>query len=117
MTSYLDYILNRKLYSSIRYSTLQVNEKLSTQLGPKSFNLDRLFAIFYAIIDEKINLNCNLMAQIPSLVRLKLLAYVSGENNVMDGNARLQCTVGLELITQIGKSVGFNVPQHLCDFM
>lgn len=106
------------LLSSIRYSIfLQVSEKLSTQLGPKSFNLDRLFAIFYAIIDEKINLNCNLMSQIPSLVRLKLLSYVSGENSVMDGNARLQCTVGLDLITKIGKSVGFNVPQHLCDFM
>lgn len=57
------------------------------------------------------------MSQIPSLVRLKLLTYVSGENNVMEGNARLQCTVGLELIGQIGKSVGFNVAQHLCDFM
>ncbi|KAJ6635334.1 Origin recognition complex subunit 5 [Pseudolycoriella hygida] len=94
-----------------------VNEKLSTQLGPKSFNLDRLFAIFYAIIDEKINMNCNLMSQIPSLVRLKLLTYVAGENNVMDGNARLQCNAGLDLIIKIGKSVGFNVSQHLCDFM
>ncbi|KAG4065956.1 hypothetical protein HA402_006674 [Bradysia odoriphaga] len=106
----------RKRLQDIK-SKAVVNEKLSTQLGPKSFNLDRLFAIFYAIIDEKINLNCNLMSQIPSLVRLKLLTYVSGENNVMDGNARLQCTVGLEAITQIGKTVGFNVPQHLCDFM
>lgn len=57
------------------------------------------------------------MSQIPSLVRLKLLSYTTGENSVMDGNARFQCTVDLGLISQIGKSVGFNVAQHLCDFM
>ncbi|XP_065357190.1 origin recognition complex subunit 5 [Calliphora vicina] len=95
----------------------KVSEKMSTSLGPKSFSIDRLLAIFYAILDEKVGLTCNLLSQISTLVHLKLLGFVSGENNIMDGSARLQCTVGLEFVLYIGKVVGFNVCQYLCDFM
>ncbi|XP_060666961.1 origin recognition complex subunit 5 isoform X1 [Drosophila nasuta] len=92
-------------------------EKMSTTLGPKSFSIDRLLAIFYAILDEKVGLTCNLLSQISTLVHLKLLSFVSGEQNIMDGSAKLQCTVGLEFVLYIGKVVGFNVRQYLCDFM
>lgn len=95
-----------------------VSEKMATQLGPKSFPIDRLLAIFYAICEERVPLTCNLLAQIPSLVRLRLLSFASGEANVMDGGAaRLQCVVGLEFVLQIGRNVGFNVRQYLGDFM
>lgn len=94
-----------------------VSEKMATQLGPKSFPIDRLLAIFYAIVEERVPLTCNLLAQIPSLVRLRLLNFVSGEANVMDGTARLQCIVNLEFILHIGKNVGFNVRQYLGDFI
>lgn len=89
---------------------------MASSLGPKSFSLDRLLAIFYAILDEKVGLTCNLLSQISTLVHLKLLGFVCGENNVMDGSARLQCTVDLEFVLYIGKLVGFNVYQYLCDF-
>ncbi|KAH8400542.1 hypothetical protein KR222_006188 [Zaprionus bogoriensis] len=92
-------------------------DKMSTTLGPKSFSIDRLLAIFYAILDEKVGLTCNLLSQISTLVHLKLLSFVSGEQNIMDGSAKLQCTVGLEFVLHIGKVVGFNVRQYLCDFM
>lgn len=88
-----------------------------TSVGPKPFSIDRLLAIFYSILDEKVGLTCNLLSQISTLVRLKLLGFVSGENNIMDGSARLQCTVGLEFVLYIGRVVGFNVSQYLCDFM
>lgn len=94
-----------------------VSEKMATQLGPKSFPIDRLLAIFYAIVEERVPLTCNLLAQIPSLVRLRLLNFVSGEANVMDGTARLQCIVNLEFILHIGRNVGFNVRQYLGDFI
>lgn len=106
----------RKTQQSIRAKQI-VSEKMATQLGPKTFPIDRLMAIFYAIVEERVPLTCNLMAQIPSLVRLKLLNFVSGESNIMDGTARLQCIVGLEFIMQIGRNVGFNVRQYLGDFM
>lgn len=74
-------------------------------------------AIFYSINEHKVPLTANLLMQISNLVRLKYLAFVSGENNVVDGSARLQCTVTLNFISLIGKQVGFNVRQYLCDFM
>ncbi|EDV32002.1 uncharacterized protein Dana_GF14261 [Drosophila ananassae] len=95
----------------------KTTEKMSTFVGPKSFSIDRLLAIFYAILEEKVGLTCNLLSQISTLVHLKLLSFVSGEQNIMDGSARLECTVGLEFVLQIGKVVGFNVRQYLCDFM
>lgn len=90
---------------------------MQTNLGPKSFTVDRLLAIFYAILDEKVGLTCNLLSQISSLVHLKFLSFVSGEGNLMEGSARLQCTVGLDFVSHIGRIVGFNVMQYLCDFM
>ncbi|EDS36636.1 origin recognition complex subunit [Culex quinquefasciatus] len=86
------------------------------QLGPKAFTIDRLLAIFYAILDEKIGLTCNLLAQISTLIHLKFLNFASGEGTIMDGSARPQCTVGMDFIVHIGKMVGFNVRQYLCDF-
>ncbi|XP_058445305.1 origin recognition complex subunit 5 [Malaya genurostris] len=94
----------------------KVSEKMATQLGPKSFTVDRLLAIFYAILDDKVGLTCNLLAQISTLIHLKFLIFASGEGSVMDGSARLQCTVGMDFIVHIGKMCGFNVRQYLCDF-
>ncbi|XP_011190741.1 origin recognition complex subunit 5 isoform X2 [Zeugodacus cucurbitae] len=93
----------------------KVTEKLNTYIGPKSFSVDRLLAIFYAILEEKVGLTCNLLSQISTLVNLKLLSFVSGEN-VMDGTSRLQCTVGLDFVICISQVVGFNVRQYLSDF-
>uniref|UniRef100_A0A182QQI6 Uncharacterized protein n=1 Tax=Anopheles farauti TaxID=69004 RepID=A0A182QQI6_9DIPT len=98
----------------------KVVERMSIKVGPKPFNLDRLLAIFYAILDEKVGLTCNLLAQISTLVHLKLLAYASSSaaasssssasEALLDGSAtRLQCTVGLDFIVQIGRMVGFNI--------
>jgi origin recognition complex subunit 5 len=89
---------------------------MNVQFGPKSFTIDRLLAIFYAILDEKIGLTCNLLSQISTLVDLNFLTFVSGENNIMEGTARLQSTIGLEFAVNIGKVVGFNTQQYLTDF-
>lgn len=89
---------------------------MNTQFGPKSFTIDRLLAIFYAILDEKVGLTCNLLAQISTLVDLNFLTFVSGEANIMDGNAKLQSTIGMDFAVNIGKVVGFNVKQYLTDF-
>jgi len=89
---------------------------MNVQFGPKSFSIDRLLAIFYAILDEKIGLTCNLLSQISTLVDLHFITYVSGENNIMEGTARLQSTIGLDFAINIGKLVGFNVKQYLVDF-
>lgn len=98
-----------------RLKQAKVVEKMNVQFGPKSFPIDRLLAIFYAIVDEKVGLTCNLLSQISTLVDLNFLT-MSGENNIMEGTARLQSTIGLDFAINIGKVVGFNVKQYLTDF-
>ncbi|EDS25932.1 origin recognition complex subunit [Culex quinquefasciatus] len=53
---------------------------------------------FYAILDEKVGLTCNLLAQISTLIHLKFLNFASSEGTIMDGSMRLQCTVGMDFI-------------------
>lgn len=90
---------------------------MNVQFGPKAFTIDRLLAIFYAILDEKVGLTCNLLSQISTLVDLNFLSFVSGESNIMDGTSRLQSTIGMDFAINIGKVVGFNVKQYLTDFL
>lgn len=89
---------------------------MAIQLGPKSFSVDRLLAIFYAILDEKVGLTCNLLTQISTLIELNFITFISGENNILDGTARLQCTVGLDFASNVGANVGFNVKKYIIDF-
>lgn len=42
----------------------KVSEKMNLQIGPKPFKVSRLLAIFYAIIEEKLDLNANLLTQV-----------------------------------------------------
>lgn len=95
----------------------KLGEQTSLQQGPKSFTIDRLLAIFHAILDQKVTLTCNLMAQIASLVQLNFFVYVANETNAMEGSARLQCFLTYEFATQIGEMVGFNVRQYLFDLI
>ncbi|XP_048506736.1 origin recognition complex subunit 5 [Athalia rosae] len=88
--------------------------KLRTQLGPKAFTLDRMLAIFYAILDEKIGLTVNLLAQIPTMCQLRLLNVV-GDNN-LDG-PKYKCCVSYDFIVIISKTVGFSVKNYLHDFI
>ncbi|XP_063833644.1 origin recognition complex subunit 5 [Ostrinia nubilalis] len=92
----------------------KINEKLNTQLGPKVFTLDRLLAIFYAILEEKIGLTSNLLAQIATLVELKLIA---GSKEIDLDAAKYKCIVGYDFISAVAQTVGFNVRKYLYDFM
>ncbi|XP_063629344.1 origin recognition complex subunit 5 [Cydia splendana] len=92
----------------------KIAEKLNTQLGPKVFTLDRLLAIFYAILEEKIGLTSNLLAQIATLVELKLIA---GSKEIDLDTAKYKCIVGYDFISAVAQTVGFNVRKYLYDFM
>lgn len=92
----------------------KVSELLSTQLGPKAFSFDRLLAIFYAILDDKVAFNNNLLVQVSSLVQLQLLTALSDNYN-LDGQ-KYKCSVGFDFIQAISKMVGFNIRKYLVDF-
>ncbi|CAG9571148.1 unnamed protein product [Danaus chrysippus] len=92
----------------------KITEKLNTQLGPKVFTLDRLLAIFYAILEDKIGLTSNLLAQIATLVELKLIA---GSKEVDLDVSKYKCIVGYDFIAAVAQTVGFNVRKYLYDFI
>ena len=92
----------------------KISEKLNTQLGPKVFTLDRLLAIFYAILEEKIGLTSNLLAQIATLVELKLIA---GSKEIDLDTSKYKCIVGYDFISAVSQTVGFNVRKYLYDFI
>lgn len=92
----------------------KVSEKLNTQLGPKAFSLDRLLAIFYAILEDKVGFNNNLLVQVSSLVELQLLTALS-DNFALDGQ-KYKCVVSFDFIQTISRMVGFNIRKYLCDF-
>ncbi|KAG5887806.1 hypothetical protein JTB14_019397 [Gonioctena quinquepunctata] len=92
----------------------KVSERLNTQIGPKPFTLDRLLAIFYSILDEKVGFNNNLLVQVSSLVELRLLTCVS-DSCFLDGQ-KYKCNVNFDFIQKISKMVGFQVRKYLSDF-
>ncbi|XP_013193881.2 origin recognition complex subunit 5 [Amyelois transitella] len=92
----------------------KISEKLNTQLGPKMFTLDRLLAIFYAILEDKIGLTSNLLAQIATLVELKLIA---GSKEIDLDVSKYKCIVGYDFICAVAQTVSFNVRKYLYDFM
>lgn len=93
----------------------KVTEQLNTQLGPKPFPFDRLLAIFYAILDDKVGLNSNLLVQVSSLVQLQLLSAV-GDGASLD-NQKYKCNVGFDFILTVAKMVGFNIRKYIYDFI
>ncbi|ENN74972.1 hypothetical protein YQE_08429, partial [Dendroctonus ponderosae] len=87
---------------------------LNTQIGPKAFTLDRLLAIFYSILEDKVGFNNHLLIQVSSLVQLQLLSLASDECSLDE--RKYKCNVNFETIQTIARMVGFNVRKFLTDF-
>lgn len=89
-------------------------KQLNVQLGPSPFTFDRLLAIFYSILDQKVGFNNNLLVQVSSLVELKFLLVVS-DNSVIDSQ-KYKCNVSYNFIQEISRMVGLNIRKYLYDF-
>ncbi|KAL5240036.1 hypothetical protein ACI65C_007446 [Semiaphis heraclei] len=88
-------------------------ENSATQLvGPKTFSLDRLLAIFYAIIEENTNMTANLLAQINTLSDLGLLIRL-GDGKL--DTPKYRCSVSFDCVSNIARTVKFNLNKYLID--
>ncbi|XP_020008875.1 origin recognition complex subunit 5 isoform X2 [Castor canadensis] len=97
-------------------SFLKKHEKTSNHLlGPKPFPLDRLLAILYSIVDSRVAPTANIFSQITSLVTLQLLTLV-GHEDQLDG-PKYKCTVSLDFIRAIARTVNFDIIKYLYDFL
>ncbi|XP_059621239.1 origin recognition complex subunit 5 [Phlebotomus argentipes] len=95
----------------------KVSEKTMLLQGPATFSVDRLLAIFHAIIDQKVCLTCDLLAQISTLVELGFFTRTTTDKNLLEGSARFVCGLQVSVIMRIGEMVGFSVSRYLCDLM
>lgn len=84
-------------------------------LGPKAFPIDRLMAIFYSIVDERVPPSANILSQLSSLVSLKLIAN-AGTGDSIDAKKFKVC-VSLEFIQNISKTIHFDINHYLYDML
>ncbi|XP_043824232.1 origin recognition complex subunit 5 isoform X4 [Dromiciops gliroides] len=97
-------------------SFMKKHEKTSNHLlGPKPFPLDRLLAILYSIVDSRVAPTANIFSQITSLVTLQLLTLV-GHDDQLDG-PKYKCTVSLDFVRAIARTVNFDIIKYLYDFL
>ncbi|GFS12898.1 origin recognition complex subunit 5 [Elysia marginata] len=92
------------------------NERASNHLlGPKTFPIDRMMAIFYSIIEGKVVPSAHIYVQISSLVSLHLLSQVGGDDKI--SAPKYKCLVTLDFIRSIARTVQFDIMRYLYDFL
>ncbi|KAF9965528.1 Origin recognition complex subunit 5 [Mortierella alpina] len=94
----------------------QMGSKLRQQLlGPKTFPIERMLAIFYSILDEDVEENINVHTQIASLVSLRLLQRVTPMDKL--DSIKCKCSVSYDTIKTLAKSTKFEIDKYLYDFV
>ncbi|KAF9565798.1 Origin recognition complex subunit 5 [Mortierella alpina] len=94
----------------------QLGSKLRQQLlGPKTFPIERMLAIFYSILDEDVEENVNVHTQIASLVSLRLLQRVTPMDKL--DSIKCKCNVSYDTIKTLAKSTKFEIDKYLYDFV
>ncbi|KAG9323662.1 hypothetical protein KVV02_002958 [Mortierella alpina] len=94
----------------------QMGSKLRQQLlGPKTFPIERMLAIFYSILDEDVEENVNVHTQIASLVSLRLLQRVTPMDKL--DSIKCKCNVSYDTIKTLARSTKFEIDKYLYDFV
>ncbi|KAG0364085.1 Origin recognition complex subunit 5 [Gamsiella multidivaricata] len=104
-----------KVSASKRHGHDQMGSKLRQQLlGPKTFPIERMLAIFYSILDEEVEENVNVHTQIASLVSLRLLQRVTPMDKL--DSIKCKCNVSYDMIKALAKSTKFDIDKYLYNF-
>lgn len=91
--------------------TMKARERFNSQLtGPKAFPLERMLAIFYNVVEERVNPTANIYSQISSLVRLQLITRVGFDQ--ID-QPKYKCNVTLDFVKNISKPLQFDISKYL----
>lgn len=94
----------------------KTNPKTNSQLkGPHPFLLDRLMAIFYSIVDEKVPASAIILSQLSSLVTLRFISQVSSGDQI--DSPRYKCLVSLDFIKAIARQLEFELGHYLYEFI
>ncbi|XKL61020.1 hypothetical protein PGB90_008077 [Kerria lacca] len=85
-----------------KFSASTPHAEITSLVAPKSFPIDRLLAIYFAIIHEHSNVSANLLSQLTSLVELKLVV-VAGNTQENLTNPKYKCVAQTSLIDTVAK--------------
>ena len=92
-------------------TAMKARERFNSQLtGPKAFPLERMLAIFYNVVEERVNPTANIYSQISSLVRLQLITRVGFDQ--ID-QPKYKCNVTLDFVKNISKPLQFDISKYL----
>ncbi|KAF2818526.1 origin recognition complex subunit Orc5 [Ophiobolus disseminans] len=83
-------------------------------LTPSPFPLDRLLAIFRALLDGSVPQVADVYTQIATLTSLRLLVRAgAGSNDALEGGGRWRVGFGWEYVRALGRSVNLEVGEYL----
>ncbi|XP_022658841.1 origin recognition complex subunit 5-like isoform X1 [Varroa destructor] len=100
-----------------KFSQIRKSKPNYHLLGPRPFPLNRLMAIFHAIVDTsdfRVEPTTILQSQVSSLVHHRLVTQTAGKDLL--SAPRYKCAVDLDYVLHIANTVHFDVTQHLEDF-
>jgi origin recognition complex subunit 5 len=85
-------------------------------LGPQAFILERMLAIFHAIVPHPVPGGTgDVMAQVAMLASSRLLVKTSGAADVLDAGTKWRVNVGWEYILGVARGVGFDLESFLVE--
>ena len=103
-------------------NSLKTHRKISRRLlGPQPFGLERLWAIFRAMMAEDTYKggSAELMGQFTTLVGLRLVvkagAAGGGMGDALEGSGKWRCAVVWDLVRGVARSVGFVVEDYIVE--
>ncbi|KAI1315726.1 Origin recognition complex subunit 5 [Mortierella claussenii] len=104
-----------KVSAAKRHGHDALGSKLRQQLlGPKTFPIERMLAIFYSILDEEVEENVNVHTQVASLVSLRLLQRITPMDKL--DSIKCKCNVSYDMIKALARSTKFDIDKYLYDF-
>ena len=85
-------------------------------LGPQAFVIERLFAIFHAILPHNVaSGSADIMTQIATLANLRLLARTAGGGDMLDAGTKWRVNVGWEYVRELVRSLRFDIENYLVE--
>ncbi|RLU15518.1 hypothetical protein DMN91_012512 [Ooceraea biroi] len=97
----------KKKIRSIKKAT-EIDLKKKTRI----FTVSRMLAIFCAILDEKVDINANILAQISTMCQLGLLT-VAGDHSLQLDEPKFKCCTSYDFVAVVAKTVGFDLKNYL----
>jgi len=105
-----------RMRKKVRNATVIKSNKTNCHLeGPHAFSLNRLMAIFYAVVDSRVPPTMNLFSQVTNLVSLQLLTRISREDEI--DSPKYKCLASIDSVSAISKTVNFELLKYLYDLV